>query len=241
MITPKSKLVRFKKKNIPSLLSAEWTLFGATFPPPLCKGMWKIFPAVCYWRIFTLYVFLKIPEKSLIYKFLATTGAHQKHLSEYKTEQKTQTSKSSLYAGSSDNLPSPSGCPEFVALASPLHEKIRTVFISVSMAPSCSGFSHPVALINIKQLKRSAVIEKWLLLKLTFRTYLFVFSRETHDPNTVLKRTPPPLTSHSFSPSYGWTSCSAPTIPTNDFFTSYGCDILVTPRLINASLEACWN
>ena len=106
MITPKSKLVRFKKKNIPSLLSAEWTLFGATFPPPLCKGMWKIFPAVCYWRIFTLYVFLKIPEKSLIYKFLATTGAHQKHISEYKTEQKTQTSKSSLYADSSDNLPS---------------------------------------------------------------------------------------------------------------------------------------
>ena len=154
--------------------------------------MWKIFPAVCYWRIFTLYVFLKIPEKSLIYKFLATTGAHQKHLSEYKTEQKTQTSKSSLYSGPSDNLPSPSGCPEFVALASPLHEKIRTVFISVSTAPSCSGFSHPVALINIKQLKRSAVIEKWLLLKLTFRTYLFVFSRETHDPNTVPKRTPPP-------------------------------------------------
>lgn len=61
------------------------------------------------------------------------------------------------------------------------------------MAPSCSGFSHPVALINIKELKRSAVIEKWLLFKLTFRTYLFVFSRETHDPNTVLKRTPPPL------------------------------------------------
>ena len=68
------------------------------------------------------------------------------------------------------------------------------------MAPSCSGFSHPVALINIKQLKRSAVIEKWLLLKLTFRTYLFVFSRETHDPNTVLKRTPPPLPPPPFSP-----------------------------------------